>query len=31
MKVLHLEHPEDMILEGDLSVFDALYGTANIS
>ena len=31
MKVLHLEHPEDMILEGDLGVFDALYGTANIS
>ena len=31
MKVLHLEHPEDMILEGDLSVFDSLYGTANIS
>jgi len=31
MKVLHLEHPEDMILEGDLKVFDALYGTANIS
>ena len=31
MKVLHLEHPEDLILEGDLKVFDALYGTANIS
>ena len=31
MKVLHLEHPEDLILEGDLQVFDALYGTANIS
>ena len=27
MKVLHLEHPEDLILEGDLKVFDALYGT----
>ena len=23
MKVLHLEHPEDLILEGDLKVFDA--------
>ena len=25
MPLLHLEHPEDTILTGDLSVFDALY------
>ena len=31
MKNLHLEHPEDMILEGDLTVFDALYSHGNIS
>ena len=31
MQNLHIEHPEDLILEGDIKVFDALYGTANIS
>ena len=29
MKNTHLEHPEDMILTGDLSVLDALYDTSN--
>ena len=24
----HLEHPEDTILTGDLSIFDDLYGSA---
>ena len=27
----HLEHPEDTILTGDLSVFELLYGTGNVS
>ena len=31
MKNLHLEHPEDMILEGNVKVFDALYETAHLS
>ena len=31
MQNLHIEHPEDLILEGDLTVFDALYSTAHIS
>ncbi len=31
MKNLHLEHPEDLILEGDLSVIHALYSQAHIS
>ena len=31
MQNLHIEHPEDMILEGNLEVFDALYSTAHIS
>ena len=31
MKNLHLEHPEDMILEGNIKVFDALYETAHLS
>ena len=31
MKNLHLEHPEDMILEGNIKVFDALYETAPLS
>ena len=31
MKNLHLEHPEDMILEGNVKVFVALYETAHLS
>ena len=31
MKNLHLEHPEDLILEGHFSVFGILYGNAHIS
>ena len=31
MKNTHIEHPEDTILTGDLSVFDALYDEAFIS
>ena len=31
MQNLHIEHPEDMILEGNLEVFDALYSTAHVS
>lgn len=27
----HIEHPEDLVLTGDLSVFDLLYDTAHIS
>jgi len=31
MQNLHIEHPEDLILDGNLEVFDALYSTAHIS
>ena len=31
MTSTHIEHPEDMILTGDLSVIDALYDNAFIS
>ena len=30
MQNLHIEHPEDLILDGNLEVFDALYSTAHI-
>ena len=31
MTSTHIEHPEDLILTGDLSVLDTLYGTGTIS
>ena len=31
MTMTHIEHPEDLVLTGDLSVFDMLYDTATIS
>ena len=31
MNNTHIEHPEDTILTGDLSVFDVLYDEATIS